>query len=104
MSSISTISGRYLELVWDMDGTLLDSTVVVPAAFVAAVRELGGPSACPEQVVASYSLGTPEVISAHLVGRELALDETEVYYRKLKDVEVAPHPEVVDALSFAASA
>lgn len=41
------------ELVWDMDGTLLDSTVVVPAAFVAAVRELGGPSVGPEQVVAS---------------------------------------------------
>ncbi|QIY76576.1 HAD-IA family hydrolase [Streptomyces sp. RLB1-33] len=87
-----------LELVWDMDGTLLDSTVVVPAAFVAAVRDLGGPRVGPEQVVASYSLGTPEVILAHLVGRDLALDETEVYYRKLKDVEVAPYPGVADVL------
>ncbi|MFE3414895.1 HAD family hydrolase [Streptomyces mirabilis] len=68
-----------LELVWDMDGTLLDSTVMVPAAFVAAVRDLGGPSVGPDQVVASYFLGTPEVILAHLVGRELAPDETEVY-------------------------
>ncbi|MFE5374981.1 HAD family hydrolase [Streptomyces mirabilis] len=87
-----------LELVWDMDGTLLDSTVMVPAAFVAAVRDLGGPSVGPDQVVASYSLGTPEVILAHLVGRQLALDETEVYYRKLKGVEVAPYSGVVDAL------
>src|SRR3954467_13752642 len=87
-----------LELVWDMDGTLLDSTVVVPAAFVAAVRELGGPSVGPEQVVASYHRGTPEVILAHLVGRELALDETEVYYRKLKGVEVAPYSGVAHVL------
>ncbi|MFJ8697794.1 HAD family hydrolase [Streptomyces ardesiacus] len=87
-----------LELVWDMDGTLLDSTVVVPATFVAAVRELGGPRVSPEEVVASYSLGTPEVILAHLVGRELTLDETEVYYRKLRDVEVAPYPGVADVL------
>jgi phosphoglycolate phosphatase len=87
-----------LELVWDMDGTLLDSTVVVPAAFVAAVRELGGPGVGPEEVVASYSRGTPEVILAHLVGRELALEETEVYYRNLKDVEVAPYPGVAHVL------
>lgn len=87
-----------LELVWDMDGTLLDSTVVVPAAFVAAVRELGGPRVSPEEVVASYSRGTPEVILAHMVGRELTLDETEVYYRKLRDVEVAPYPGVADVL------
>ncbi|MFG2731610.1 HAD family hydrolase [Streptomyces canus] len=86
------------ELVWDMDGTLLDSTVVVPGAFVAAVRELGGPSVGPEQVVASYSLGTPEVILAHLVGRELALDETEMYYRKLKGVEAAPYSGVAQVL------
>ncbi|MFG2691626.1 HAD family hydrolase [Streptomyces sp. NPDC048405] len=87
-----------LELVWDMDGTLLDSTVVVPAAFVAAVRELGGPRVSPEEVVASYSRGTPEVILAHLVGRELTLDETEVYYRELRGVEVAPYPGVADVL------
>ncbi|MEU4986274.1 HAD-IA family hydrolase [Streptomyces sp. NPDC021969] len=87
-----------LELVWDMDGTLLDSTVVVPAAFVAAVRELGGHRVSPEEVVASYSLGTPEVILAHLVGRELTLDEIEVYYRKLRDVEIAPYPGVADVL------
>ncbi|MET9914189.1 HAD-IA family hydrolase [Streptomyces sp. NPDC006476] len=86
------------ELVWDMDGTLLNSTVVVPTAFVAAVRELGGPSVGPEQVVASYHLGTPEVILTHLVGRELALDETEVYYSKLKGVEVAPYSGVAHVL------
>ncbi|MGR6968157.1 HAD family hydrolase [Streptomyces cynarae] len=89
------------ELIWDMDGTLLDSTIVVPTAFVAAVRELGGPSLRPEQVVAAYSLGTPEVILAHLVGRELTLDETDVYYRELKGVEAAPYAgvaQVLDAL------
>jgi phosphoglycolate phosphatase len=86
------------ELVWDMDGTLLDTTVVVPAAFVRAVRKLGGRSVSPDRVVAAYSRGTPEVILAHLVGRDLTVEEAEVYYTELQDVEVAPYPGVVDVM------
>ncbi|WP_329460975.1 hypothetical protein [Streptomyces sp. NBC_01431] len=78
------------ELVWDMDGTLVDTTVVLPAAFVRAVRALDGPAVDAGQVVAAYWRGTPEVILEHLVGRPLTVTETEVYYRELEGVEVAP--------------
>ena len=62
-----------MQLVWDMDGTLLDSGVVVPAAYVATVRELGGPpvTACAGRGE-RYWLGTPEMILADLLGREVA--------------------------------
>ena len=49
-------------LVWDMDGTLLDTTSVVPDAFVATVQELGVADVDREKVVAAYSLGVPEVM------------------------------------------
>ena len=90
---------RVRQLVWDMDGTLLDSTVVVPAAYVAAVRRLGGPPVRPEQVIASYSLGPPEVLLAHLLGRDLAAGESEAYYAELAVVTVRPYRGVADVLS-----
>jgi HAD superfamily hydrolase (TIGR01509 family) len=87
------------QLVWDMDGTLLDSSVVVPAAYLAAVRRLGGPELTPAQVVASYSVGTPEMLLAHLLGRKLAAGEPEAYYDELSAVTARPYPGVEDVLT-----
>ena len=86
-------------LVWDMDGTLLDSGVAVPAAYVAAVRRLGGPALAPEQVVASYSLGPPVVLLAHLLGRDLAEGESEAYYAELVGATVHPYRGVPGVLA-----
>jgi HAD superfamily hydrolase (TIGR01509 family) len=87
------------QLVWDIDGTLLDTTVVVPAAFVRAVRALGGPDLDPGAVVDAYWRGTPEVILEYLVGRPLTPAETGIYYRELDDVEVTPYPEVAETFA-----
>jgi HAD superfamily hydrolase (TIGR01509 family) len=82
-----------------MDGTLLDSSVVVPAAYVAAVRRLGGPEITPAQVVASYSVGPPEVLLAHLLGRKLAAGESEAYYDELSAVTARAYPGVEEVLA-----
>lgn len=87
------------ELVWDMDGTLLDTTAVVPAALARAVRALGGPDVDAHDIVAAYWRGTPEVIMEHLVGRPLMPAETEVYYRELEGAEVVPYSGVVDVFA-----
>lgn len=87
------------ELVWDMDGTLLDSTVVVPEAFARAVERLGGNPVSPAQAVAAYPLGTPEVILAHLVGRPLGPHETDLYYQELHGAQIAPYPGIVRVLA-----
>ena len=87
------------QLVWDMDGTLLDSSVGVPAAYVAAVRRLGGPPTSPERVIASYPLGPPDVLLAHLLGRDLATGESEAYYDELASVAVRPYRGIADVLS-----
>ena len=85
-------------VVWDMDGTLLDSAVVVPAAFAAALRRLGRPAVTADEVVAAYHLGPPDVILAHLAGRALAADDLEAYYTELEHALVAPYPGVTDTL------
>jgi HAD superfamily hydrolase (TIGR01509 family) len=87
------------QLVWDMDGTLLDSSVVVPAAYLAAVRRLGGPELTPAQVVASYSVGPPEELLAHLLGRKLAAGESEAYYDELSAATARAYPGVEEVLA-----
>lgn len=82
-----------------MDGTLLDSSRVVPDAFVAPVAELGGADVDRDQVVAAYSLGVPEVMLKHLLGRDLQPDEAEAYYRRLLHAPVAPYPGIAEALT-----
>ncbi len=85
-------------VVWDMDGTLLDSTHVVPEAFVAAIAELGGPRVDRDAVVAAYSLGVPEVVIEHFLGRTLEAGEADVYYDRLLGAEVEPYPGIAAAL------
>jgi HAD superfamily hydrolase (TIGR01509 family) len=85
-------------LVWDMDGTLLDSTQVVPDAFVETVRELGVDDVDQEKVVAAYSLGVPEVMLQHLVGRTLEDHEIDLYYDRLLVGSVAAYNGVLETL------
>jgi len=86
-------------VVWDMDGTLLDSTRVVPEAFVRAVAALDGQPVDVDDVVAAYWRGTPEIILAFLVGRELGPAEHEVYYQALDAVALSAYPGVVETLA-----
>jgi phosphoglycolate phosphatase len=85
-------------VVWDMDGTMIDSTQVVPEAFVRAVAALDAPPVNVGDVVAAYWRGTPEVILSYLVGRQLTHAECDVYYRELDGVRVSPYPGVATTL------
>ncbi len=88
-----------MQLVWDMDGTLLDSGVAVPAAYVTAVRQLGGPPVTPAEVVSRYWLGIPEMILADLLGRDVNAAEADVYYDQLAQAEVVPYPDAPAVLA-----
>jgi HAD superfamily hydrolase (TIGR01509 family) len=86
-------------LVWDMDGTLLDSSAAVPAAYAAALARIGGPSVSTADVIAAYPLGPPEVILAYLAGRPLTAGEMAAYYRELAGADVRPYPGVAGAVA-----
>jgi HAD superfamily hydrolase (TIGR01509 family) len=85
-------------VAWDMDGTLLDSSVAVPAAFGAALRALGHAPVTAAEVIAAYPLGPPDVIMAHLAGRVLTAAEMEAYYAELADISVQAYPGVTATL------
>jgi HAD superfamily hydrolase (TIGR01509 family) len=87
------------DIVWDMDGTLLDTAQAVPGAFISAVSELGGRVVDRSEVLSLYPVGPPEAILARLLGRELAVGDAEAYYRRLKNAQVEPFPGVPETLS-----
>jgi HAD superfamily hydrolase (TIGR01509 family) len=87
-------SRKMRAVVWDMDGTLIDSADAVPAAFVATVLELEGPATDTGAVVAAYSLGRPEIILEYLLGRPLRTGDSDRYYRRLYNCTVHPYPGV----------
>ena len=81
-----------------MDGTLIDSTEVVASAFVATVRELGARSVDVAAVTAAYALRVPEVILAHLIGRNLNKGESDGFYERLRAAVVHPYAGVHETL------
>ncbi|HZD37103.1 MAG TPA: HAD-IA family hydrolase [Actinomycetes bacterium] len=84
--------GELRAIVWDMDGTLIDSTTVVPDAYITAVGRLGGPAPTREAIVAAYHLGPPAFILAHLLGRASTRADVEEYLRCLRTGAPAARP------------
>ena len=52
--------------IFDMDGTLFDTSSRVPQAFIECVIAVGGRRYSPEEVVASYGLGRALITVTHL--------------------------------------
>jgi phosphoglycolate phosphatase/AHBA synthesis associated protein len=83
-------------IVFDMDGTLVDSTQAVPQAFVETVRASRGPALRPEDVIAHYASGPPHVILKRLLQREITDGENELYHTNLRRFagRIEPYPQV----------
>jgi len=93
--------GRLQAVVWDMDGTLIDSRFAVPDAYRATVAALGGIAYTREQVIELYPLGPPANLLTRLLGRPCTAADLEEYHRRLRVTAptVRAYPEVPDVLA-----
>ncbi|MEU6814615.1 HAD hydrolase-like protein [Streptomyces sp. NPDC046860] len=83
-------------VVFDMDGTLLDSVPTVSRAYADAIRSLGGPPVTPDEVVAGRHVGHTELVLAHFLGRACGSAEVECFHAHLDPAvaELRPFPGV----------
>lgn len=88
-------------VIWDMDGTLVDSATVVPDAFIETVRRLGGPEMTREQVVAHYDAGAPHEMLGIMLGRPGEVADGAVYHQVLGELsgQVQVHDGIEDVLA-----
>jgi len=84
-----------------MDGTLIESSTVVPDAYIATIRSLGGRSIDRSDVIAAYSLGPPAALLAHFLERAITPDELDEYHGVLSELAhgARPYAGITDALA-----
>lgn len=72
--------------IFDLDGTLVDSSTVVPQAYIACIVSLGGPRYEPDEIIQSYAIGPPQEILSHLLGRNSTSADLATYHRCLEAI------------------
>ena len=59
-------------VIFDLDGTLVDSGATVPAAYAAAIEELCSRRCTDEEIIAAYSAGPAPALISRFTGRQSA--------------------------------
>jgi HAD superfamily hydrolase (TIGR01549 family) len=71
-------------VIFDMDGTLLDSSATVPAAYAAAILELCGRRCSDDEVIAEYGAGPAAALLGRFIGREVTESDVDCWLRHLE--------------------
>lgn len=87
-------------VVFDLDGTLVDTMTSAPRAYADTIRFLGGPAVSPDEVVAAWHIGATPAVLAHFLTRPASLDDIECFYGHFEAAvaTVQPFPGVVEML------
>jgi phosphoglycolate phosphatase/AHBA synthesis associated protein len=88
-------------VVFDLDGTLVDSVEPTLRAYVTAVGRGGGPACSPADVLAAFAAGSTAAVLASLLGRAATDSDLACFYEVL-ELELArptPYPGIADALA-----
>ena len=72
-------------VIWDMDGTLINSASAVPDAFITAAQTHGKPGYTRDDVISFYSLGVPVNVVSHMLGKPATVDAMNCFYDALQD-------------------
>lgn len=71
-------------VVFDLDGTLVDTMQVAPGVYVDVVAELGGPELAVADVVDVWHIGPTKVLLEHFLDRPVTASELEVYFDRIE--------------------
>jgi HAD superfamily hydrolase (TIGR01549 family) len=100
-----SIGRRVSGIVFDMDGTLLDSLAVVANCYRQTVIEFGGPELTSDEVLAAFAIGPATVMLDSLIGRSVGADAVRAYESRLQDAkgDVRVYDQMLDSVEALAS-
>ncbi len=94
-------AGGPTAVVFDLDGTLVDSMDRFLDVYRAAIRSLGGPRVRSDDIVAAFHVGSTRDLLAHFLGRGVSDAELETFYEHAADAaaSIPAFPGISDLLT-----
>jgi HAD superfamily hydrolase (TIGR01549 family) len=99
------MSRKAAAVIFDMDGTIFDSTSCVTSAYRDTILAGGGEQHSPDAIVAAYSLGPPSALLAHFLKRPASAADHATYLAALRKyaTDIVVYEGVHDLLASLAS-
>lgn len=88
-------------IIFDLDGTLVDTTALVVNTYVETIRTLGGVEVTTGDVLANFNIGPTSVLLNHFLGRPIVPQDLDVYFGVYEAAiaTLQPFAGVVDMLT-----
>ena len=87
-------------VVFDLDGTLVDTTKLILNTYVETIRSLGETKVTTGDVLANFNIGPTPVILEHFLSRSISPQDLDVYYATYESAisRLQPFPGVTGML------
>ncbi|SDI67922.1 HAD family hydrolase [Nonomuraea jiangxiensis] len=79
-------------VVFDLDGTLVDTMTSIPYAYVRTIRDLGGPDVSPALLIASWHIGPTPAVLAHFLGRTVTATDLKRFHAHIATAAESTRP------------
>lgn len=88
-------------IIFDLDGTLVNTTALVVNTYVETIRTLGGAEVTTRDVLANFNIGPTSVLLNHFLGRPIVPQDLDVYFGVYEAAitNLQPFAGVVDMLT-----
>jgi len=79
-------------VVFDLDGTLVDSMMCAPQAYADTLRALGGQNLSVNDVLAEWHIGPTSVVLEHFLGRPVGADDLACFAQRFEAAVAVVRP------------
>jgi HAD superfamily hydrolase (TIGR01549 family) len=95
---MSRPTGQVRAVVFDLDGTLVDTMACILETYANTIRSLGGPDVTTEDILGKFHIGPTRVMLEHFLGRPIVADDMECYFAAYQQAitGLQPFPDVMN--------